>query len=238
MIRTFGGVDFWLTIISTGRPKAEDKMGAIVGPAAWYVRATDAYPVAADRIVAPDGVSRARNAALDDAFDRGLPCVQLSDDLSRVARLGPDGEAHRLAFRAAVRHTYDAMEFSPAKLGGAAPTSNPFFARDRVNTAAFIVGDFIVVKPSDQRFDEELRLKEDYDFTLAHLAAHGAVARLDWLLMSFAHRTNAGGAVDDRTADVEQQAIGRLRQKWGDAIRDNPRRPNEILLNVKALDGS
>jgi hypothetical protein len=46
------------------------------------------------------------------------------------------------------------------------------------------------------------------------------------------HRANPGGAVAVRTPEVEQEAIAYLRGKWGDWIKDNPRRPNEILLRA------
>lgn len=227
----------WLTVISTGRPAAEQKMTSKVGGATWYVRDSDTYPLAMERRNAPDGISIARNAALDDAAEHDLPCVQLSDDLGTVRRLGANGKAEPYSLRRAIPDARAAMVETGAKLAGAAPTANPFFARDRVSTAAFIVGDFIIASPdSPVRFDPELPLKEDYDFTLAHLCEHGTVARCDWMLLTFAHRTNHGGAVTERTDEREQYAIARLRERWGAAIRDNPRRPNEILMNAKALD--
>jgi hypothetical protein len=35
---------------------------------------------------------------------------------------------------------------------------------------------------------------------------------------------------DIRNSEREQESIRILKKKWGDAIRDNPRRSNEILL--------
>ena len=80
------------------------------------------------------------------------------------------------------------------------------------------------------RFDKSMRLKEDYDYTLQHLAANGRVARLDWILPEYQHYTNEGGAVAYRSPDEEQKAIAHLKEKWGPVIADNPKRPNEILL--------
>jgi len=76
-------------------------------------------------------------------------------------------------------------------------------------------------------------LKEDYDYTLQHLRAYGQVARLNRIMPTFRHRSNAGGAVAYRTPDLEVQAIAYLRAKWGDCIRPNTRRPHEVLLRWK-----
>lgn len=212
-------------------------MRELVGNATWYVRPTDSYPAFGRRPVS-GGLCAARNQALRDAAAAGLPCVQLSDDLTRTAVLH-EGKARAVKFDTIVGHVWEALDDTPgARLAGGPPTSNPFFARDRIQTQAFIVGDFIVVEPGTVEFDERLRLKEDYDFTLQHLATYGLVCRCDWLLLTFRHRTNAGGAVTVRTPEAEQQAIALLLEKWGgDRIRDNPRRPNEILLKfARTLD--
>ena len=234
----------YVAVISSGRPGNVPAMAALVGEATWFVGVGEApaYRAAgAPGVVEAGALCRARNAALQAAW-RGkapLPCVQSSDDLRRVERAfaPPRGKcvAEPSTFAEAVNIIVARARNVGAKLAGVAPTSNPFYSRPEapVRTAAFIVGDFCVVWPSVPRWDERLRLKEDYDFTLQHLAAYGRVARCDQVLVTFAHRTNAGGAVAVRTPQVEQQAIAYLRAKWGsDVVRDNPRRPNEILLRL------
>eukprot|EP01047_Picozoa_sp_COSAG01_P014333 COSAG01_NODE_695_length_14201_cov_10.521875_19_plen_66_part_00 len=42
-------------------------------------------------------------------------------------------------------------------------------------------------------------LKEDYDFTAAHIWEYGRVCRVNRLFVKAKHLTNAGGAVADRT---------------------------------------
>ena len=78
----------------------------------------------------------------------------------------------------------------------------------------------------------EMTLKEDYDYTLQHIARFGGVVRSNDLLAEYKHYSNTGGAVDVRNSVNEQLNIAYLKSKWGDAIRDNPRRPNEILLSL------
>jgi hypothetical protein len=77
---------------------------------------------------------------------------------------------------------------------------------DEASTSTFIVGDCIAVKPTPLRFDERLALKEDYGFTAAHIEEYGGALRLNWILASFRHRTNPGGAVAIRTLSSSARA--------------------------------
>lgn len=183
------------------------------------------------------GISRARNIALQDACMRRAPvCVQLSDDLSSVKRLTPEGRSAAYTASEAIRDMMAALRSTGHGLAGCSPTANAFYAKERVHERAFVVGDFIAIDTRDPLwFDETLPLKEDYDYTLQHIERFGGVARCDWLLPTFRHRTNPGGAVAYRTAELEQEAITILKQKWPDNVRDNPKRPNEILLRFPKI---
>jgi hypothetical protein len=132
------------------------------------------------------------------------------------------------------------LEESLYYLGGAAPTANAYFYTGRaVNNVGFVVGDMVLIDTASRlRWDEKLKLKEDYDFTAQHIARHGGVARSNDILAEFVHRSNAGGAVDFRNEDEEQRAIRYLREKWGKNIfPDNKKRPNEILFRWPARRG-
>jgi hypothetical protein len=226
-------------VISAGRPGNVPAMERIAPGSTWVVPAaeTRAYLDAGATAVMEDGggLIAARNRALEVAFSHGAPCVQLSDDLRKLEQaLGPK-ETRPLPFSEALDLMRQACRAAGARLSGIAPVANAFYFNPArpFNTAAFILGDFMYVLPSEPRFDAGLRLKEDYDFTLQHLVAHRAVARCNGILGHFAHRTNKGGACAYRTAGLEQAAIGYLKAKWPGYIKDNPRRPNEILLSLR-----
>lgn len=53
------------------------------------------------------------------------------------------------------------------------------------------------------------------------------------MLFEFQHYSNKGGAVSYRDEQEEQRNIALLKEKWGTAVRDNPKRKNEILLKIK-----
>lgn len=219
-------------IISTGRPKAVSAMTELVGHAHWYVADGDAAPYAdagASNVHVTGGLIESRNAALEDAFAADELCVQVSDDLVSIRRVNDEGKVVGRTFSQLVNEATRHLTAN-CRLVGVAPTANAFYASTKVKRAHFIVGDFFVAAPSPIRFDPTLRLKEDYDYTAAHMAMFGEVARLDWWLLNFRHRTNPGGAVSYRSAELEQASIARLKAKWPGVIRDNPRRPNEVLL--------
>jgi hypothetical protein len=225
-----------IAVISSGRPGAPAKMARfLVGlDVTWYVGADefDDYARFAEghSVEAVGGLIASRNAALEYAFQLGQPCLQLSDDLTKLQMIEASGQTAECSLRRAIDTMSNALAMTGAKLAGVAPTSNAFFGKRAINPRGFCVGDMILVQPTDLRFDTALRLKEDYDYTAQHLERYGKVARVDWLLASFTHSTNPGGAVAYRTPEVEQEAIAILKAKWPAAIRDNAKRPDEILF--------
>lgn len=230
-----------VAIISARRAGQVPKMQAHTADldVTWYVaegEAGDYRYAGADQVVEAGALCRARNLALNHAAELGAVCVELSDDLKRVSWTTSNQRADvtPCSVAEAIAHMLRAMEATGAQLAGAAPTANPYFYRQPVHQSAFIVGDFVAVAAGcPLRFSEELQLKEDYDYTLQHLATYGRVARVDGVLADFAHRTNRGGAVAYRTPEAEQTAIAWLQQRWPEHIKPNTRRDNEVLLRWK-----
>lgn len=226
---------YGVAVISKGRPENVAKMAPFLRgqPVLWLVPEDEVSEYRnAGAVADSDGGSLcvARNMALDRTFAKDLVCVQVSDDLRGIKALDGD-PVHPFAW--ALHEMEMALDETGLVLAGCAPTDNLYFAKPGVSTRKFIVGDLIMVRPTHLRFDENLRLKEDYDFTLQHWETYGGAARCDFIAPSFTHKTNAGGAVDVRTAEVEKESIAYLKEKWGDLIRDNPRRPNEVLLATR-----
>lgn len=231
------GRDFYVAVISHKRSHCIEKMASICGKATWYVAAdeVDAYEDrGAPRVIGSGGLCRSRNAALEDGFAAGLPVIQLSDDLKKLEFAVTPKEKRLMSFEECASVMLSSCESAGAMLAGVAPTSNAFFFNPKkpVSTNSFIVGDMILVRKNPLRFDENMRLKEDYDYTLQHLRKYGVVARANAILATFVHRSNPGGACDYRTSSLEQEMIALLRSKWPGMIRDNPRRKDEILLNT------
>lgn len=229
-------------IISTGRPERVPLMQRLFShdqDIHWYVKDTDVRSYSmfgAKSVVIAGGLCEGRNCALEDSARAGEACIQLSDDLSKIQWYDGKDKPKDIGLNDAIQRLLVGMEVNKAMLGGVAPTANAFYYTKPAHDRAFIVGDFIAVRPEaflkGVRFDTGLKLKEDYDYTLQHLQAFGKVYRENRILATFAHRTNSGGAVEYRTREREQEAIAYLKAKWGSLIKENPRRPDEILLNL------
>jgi hypothetical protein len=205
------------------------------------------------------GLCASRNKAIDLAAKAKKICVQLSDDIERMwfandkrdfnqfteAAEWPKVEQSEANKRATAAAKCDlnplkaaqlvdgVMKLNNAKLGGVYPLKNEGFAQRMKPCTSyhFIVGDFIVIDAANTpaRFDEEMTLKEDYDYTATHLQLHGRVCRVNRLFMKVAHYTNEGGAVAIRNATAEQFNIKLLRRKWPGVFWDQ-RRKNEVIM--------
>jgi hypothetical protein len=230
--------NYFTAVISARRPERVPAMKALLGSGAhWFVAKGDgdAYRAnGADNVVESGGLCESRNAALDMAFSKDMPCVQMSDDLKAIKKAHSKTQTEPMKFAQAIGDMLHVAKLYRSRLVGVAPTANAFYYNPEkpFKLKAFIVGDMILCIPCDIRFDTNLLLKEDYDFTLKHLKQFGRAVRVDNILAEFAHRTNAGGAVSYRTELLEQTCIAYLKRKWGAVIRDNPRRKNEILLKI------
>ena len=173
---------------------------------------------------------QSRNYALDHAFKNKKICVQLSDDIKKVVVNKNFGEPKKVELDLAIDEIVSKFNnVKGVKLLGVPPTDNFFFANKLVSVNTYCIGDKLFVKPSDIRFDTQLTLKEDYDFTLQH-KQRANVIRYQIYLFTFEHYSNKGGAVDVRDDKEEQKNIMILKSKWGDKVRLNPKRKNEILI--------
>lgn len=173
-----------------------------------------------------------RNFALQHAYDKGVYCVQLSDDFKKARFNTNFSEKADIHLDEAIEVLLKVAQESKYNLIGIPPTGNDFFAKSMTAINTFCIGDCFVAKPTLIRFDEKLTLKEDYDFTLQHIQ-NGGVMRYQKFIFEFSHYTNKGGAVSYRNEAEETINIDYLKSKWGNIIRDNPKRKNEILLRLK-----
>lgn len=220
----------------------------------WYVdkESLNDYRALGLKAVIGGPLTAARNKALEDAFAQNKACVQCSDDISSWEyRDGPkaanrDFKLLNAAYEAATRYVISpvsAARFMLAKMRGVTDGEQPrlggtymlsscsgTFADDPICRNGFILGDFFVVDKTKVRFDRNMKLKEDYDFTCSHLNAHGSIMRFNRMTVSAKHYTNTGGAVSVRKDAEEKRNIRILFKKWPGAFIKNKKRKNEVLL--------
>jgi hypothetical protein len=86
------------------------------------------------------------------------------------------------------------------------------------STQGVIGANIIGIINNPLRFDERLKVKEDYDFAMQHIAEYGGALRFMKYGIDVIHLTNEGGCVSYRTKDVEMQAYEVLLAKWGSKV--------------------
>jgi len=171
-----------------------------------------------------------RNFALEHSFKNNSICIQLSDDIKKVTTNKNFVKKRTVPLDEAIEDIVGKFKkINGVYLMGVPPTDNFFFANKIVVENKFCIGDMLFVKPNELRFDNQLTLKEDYDFTLQHIQK-AKVLRYQKYLFTFQHYSNAGGAVDIRNDKEEQKNIMILKSKWGNKIKLNTKRKNEILI--------
>lgn len=240
---------YFHSVISSNRPKNVGKLQQLVGPATWFVPAGQGrrYRLAgAERVEEVEHPTTARplayqrNAALEAAFSQGFPCLQHDDDIYRV-RYIPLAVDPPCRWNKCPDLRWDDMlvlvmkrlyDLDDVMHSGATATPNPFFTSNRMTLNRFVASGWMLTRPNPIRFDVNLALKEDYDYTLQHLRDHDAVLRHEDIFFMYSKTNSGGGVTDYRNETSEANAILYLREKWGhDIIRANPRSPaTEIIM--------
>lgn len=185
------------------------------------------------------GITPNRNWILD-YFGSGKRIITLCDDVKGIFRL--DGKKvyklDYLHFRQMCDKGFEDCEKFGTKLWGVYPIKNHFFMSESLSPNNFIIGTFSGIIISDIRMDNQLILKEDYDFTIKHILKYKKVLRYNYYAVEASHYKNKGGCVDYRNDLAERQSISRLLELYPNYVRENPKRPNEILLTFKKARSS
>lgn len=231
----------------------------------WYVDEASLkdYQKLGLKAVVGGKLTAARNKALRDANRAGKVCVQVSDDIS--AWEYRDGKAAKVrefdalnkAWTSAKRIIISplaAAKFILAKMRGADGAKKPklggvymlgscsrTMCGDMFQREHFIIGDFFVVdRGSTVRFDEEMTLKEDYDFACSHINKHGSVMRCNRMTLNVKHYDNGGGACTnrDKKGREERRNITILNHKWPKVFTPNWKRKGEVIMRWRRDNGA
>lgn len=73
-------------------------------------------------------------------------------------------------------------------------------------------------RPDDLRFDEDLWLKEDYDFSLRVLHRWHRILRLNRYHYKVDHQSELGGVVEHRNMPEEIRQLNALQRRWGSDV--------------------
>jgi len=196
------------------------------------------------RVVAvPDrvrGITATRNHILDYAASQGEKhVVQCDDDAVMFGKFEDTGPGRQLRpfehiqIPDLLEDMFAMTAAAGTNLFGFQVSYDPRFYREYSPFAflAVIVGNFMGIIDDGQRFDERLKVKEDYDFALQSLYRHRKVVRMNKYAFHVSHLFDPGGCAAYRTYQMELDAIRVLRKKWGATIIGaNPRKPWEVTV--------
>jgi len=105
------------------------------------------------------------------------------------------------------------------------------------NTTAYIGGPFqVILKDNILRYDEDLPLKEDYDFTLQNMHKYNGCLRVNFLCYDVKQAEQSGGCATYRNNDREKQQFIALQKKWGNKIiREDTKSKRNFDFNPKLI---
>jgi len=116
------------------------------------------------------------------------------------------------------------------KLWGVQMCSVGTFMTRKLNNDKFIIGTAMGIINRHLTFDEGLKLKEDYDYTMQHIKEYGGALRFNFVTVKAGHYSNKGGCVDYRTEQLESDACEVLLNRYPGKIIRNKLRKNEIII--------
>lgn len=91
-----------------------------------------------------------------------------------------------------------------------------------------------IVNDGEFYFDEDFKVKEDYEICLRHLVKYNGILGIRYLHWENDHWETEGGCKDYRTVIIEKEAIKKLNKMYPGMIRSAKRKANQftIILNL------
>lgn len=175
-------------------------------------------------------VSDNRNTILH-FLPAGTELVLLDDDISefrilnRDCRLRPMDKA---GFLLLCQRGFSLCKKYKAGAWGLYPVENAFFMNAKAVPDQLLIGTTMGVVVQDGfRFDNTIRVKEDYEYCCHLMSCGQHTIRFNFAVAHAKHRTNKGGCHDDWCGNDD--ATKKLLLMYPDIVKENPRRPGELL---------
>jgi hypothetical protein len=167
------------------------------------------------------GITATRNWILENVNDEWQ--VQVDDDalsfhMFERGKMQTFIDKERL--NKIVQNQFELCDGWGLKVWGFALAADYKFYREYspFSTQGVIGANIIGIIKNPLRFDERLKVKEDYDYAMQHIAKYGGALRAMKYGIDVIHLTNEGGCVSYRTKEVEMEAYSTLLKKWGRKI--------------------
>lgn len=181
----------------------------------------------------PIGIAGQRNAILD-YFSKDEMIIMLDDDIKSFKKLSQRRKLEVMSneeVKELFVNAFANCQFNDCALWGIYPVPNEFYMKNKINNKGFIIGTCMGIIINDLRFDEDIQAKEDYDYTLQNIKKYHKLIRYEYITFDKCNSSD-GGCGTYRNKDSEFEDFNKLLNKWGSLIRINPKRENEILINI------
>jgi glycosyltransferase involved in cell wall biosynthesis len=89
-----------------------------------------------------------------------------------------------------------------------------------------------MVNDGEFYFDENFKVKEDYEICLRHIVKYGGILGIRYLHWENEHWVTDGGCKDYRTVDIEKKAIKDLVKLYPGMIRSAKRKANTFTIQL------
>lgn len=89
-----------------------------------------------------------------------------------------------------------------------------------------------IINDGEYFFDEDFKVKEDYEICLRHIVDKGGILAARYLYWENAHWDDEGGCKDYRTIAIEKDAIKRLHKLYPSMIRSAKRKANTFTIQL------
>lgn len=166
-------------------------------------------------------IARCRNAILKRT--EGEDIVMLDDDVGHVG-YHEDGVMHQVRESEFIEFCEQmfllAHDLGIGLWGVNVQTDKKFYREySPFSLTSVVLAPFCgIINTDGIRYDEELFIKDDYDFFIQKIYKHRKVLRNNkWYYMG-EHIKTEGGLTGTRTMKIERDQAKKLQQKWGDSI--------------------
>jgi glycosyltransferase involved in cell wall biosynthesis len=89
-----------------------------------------------------------------------------------------------------------------------------------------------MVNDGEFYFDEDFKVKEDYEICLRHIVKYGGILGIRYIHWENEHWTTEGGCKDYRTVEMEKDAIKKLAKMYPGMIRSAKRKANQFTIQL------
>ena len=164
-----------------------------------------------------------RNAILDMARDAGIDWVLMVDDdyeyIGKITNQKPRW-LNNEEIEALIDDGCRMADELQTGMWGLNVQIDPKFYREYspFSLTTPILGPFHAVKVTELRYDENIPLKEDYDFWLQSIRKYRKTLRFQSYHYMVDHINKTGGVVSYRTKQREEEQNKLLQKKWGNRV--------------------